>query len=67
MFMKTNRSTIAEELGGKATMGEIAKEAGTRWGALDDDDKAPYNAQAAADKVRCLPCRTWVVDLVGLV
>jgi len=35
-----------------AGFGEIGKLLGAKWKEMDDEDKKPYNEQAAADKVR---------------
>jgi len=41
-----------EKNGGKANMGAIAKEMASRWGALSEAEKKPYEDRAAEDKQR---------------
>jgi len=50
-FANEQRDTVREENPG-ITFGQVGKLLGERWKALNDKQRAPYEAKAAADKKR---------------
>jgi hypothetical protein len=50
-FNKANRCKVLEKNPGIA-FGDIAKELGTMWKAMSEEDKAPYMKEAGEDKDR---------------
>lgn len=51
-FMAEVRDETKKELGEKATIGDIAKAIGVKWGKLSDAQKAPYKKMNEKDKER---------------
>ncbi len=50
--MKEVRAAVKKELGDGASIGDIGKALGKKWGKLSDKDKKPYQAMNAKDKKR---------------
>lgn len=50
-FANETRDIVRAENPG-ISFGQVGKQLGDRWKALEDDDKIPYNTKAEADKKR---------------
>jgi hypothetical protein len=51
-FCKANRAAVKEGLPETATLGEIGKAMGLKWKDTSEEDRKPYEDEAAADKER---------------
>ncbi len=58
-FSNANRDKVKADNPGIA-FGEVGKKLGELWRSAGPDDKAPFEEQAAADKVRPVPRQCWV-------
>jgi len=50
LYAADHRAKVREELGEGCTVGDISKEIGKLWGAIDDEEKKVYQDKAAKNK-----------------